>query len=106
MYKRQVFTDAAFEDDFFGYLASIATPGDPTLFQQLYNGMNSNVLDVSGPVGYIDGPSAEQWLMTAGEQRLGINPDKSYTIYYINWYDRPDFQFHVYTCLLYTSRCV
>ena len=35
--------------------------------------------------------------MTAGEQRLGINPDKSYTIYYINWYDRPDFQFHVYT---------
>ncbi len=94
---RTVFTDQAFEDDFFGYLASIATPGDPTLFQQLYNGMNSNVLDVSGPVGYIDGPSAEQWLMTAGEQRLGINPDKSYTIYYINWYDRPDFQFHVYT---------
>lgn len=94
---RTVFTDAAFEDDFFGYLASIATPGDPTLFQQLYNGMTSNVRDVTGPVGYIDGPTAEQWLMTAGEQRLGINPDKSYTIYYINWYDRPDFQFHVYT---------
>jgi hypothetical protein len=94
---RPVFTDQAFEDDFFGYLASIATPGDPTLFQQLYNGMNSNVVDVTGPVGYIDGPTAEQWLMTAGEERLGINPDKSYTIYYINWYDRPDFQFHVYT---------
>ncbi len=94
---RTVFTNAAFEDDFFGYLASIATPGDPTLFQQLYNGMASNVRDVTGPVGYIDGPSAEQWLMTAGRQRLGINPDRSYTIYYINWYDRPDFQFHVYT---------
>jgi len=94
---RTVFTDQAFEDDFFGYLASIAAPGEPTLFQQLYNGMNNNVLDVTGPVGYIDGPTAEQWLMTAGEERLGINPDKSYTIYYINWYGRPDFQFHVYT---------
>jgi len=94
---RTVFADQAFEDDFFNYLASIATPGNPTLFQQLYNGMNNNVLDVTGSVGYIDGPATEQWLMTAGQQRLGINTDKSYTIYYINWYDRPDFQFHVYT---------
>lgn len=91
------FTNQAFENDFFNYLASIATPGEPTLFQEIYNGMANNVLDVTGPVAYIDAPSAEQWLMTAGQQRLGINPDKSYTIYYVNWYDRPDFQFHVYT---------
>ena len=94
---KPIFTDQAFEDAFFGYLASIATPGAPTLFQQLYNGNENNVLDVSGNVGYIDAPSAEQWLMTAGQQQLGINPDRSYTVYYINWYDRPDFQFHVYT---------
>jgi len=94
---KPIFTDKAFEDAFFGYLASIAAPGAPTVFQQLYNGNANNVLDVSGNVGYIDAPSAEQWLMTAGEQWLGINPDRSYTVYYINWYDRPDFQFHVYT---------
>jgi len=94
---KPIFAGQAFEDAFFGYLASIATPGAPTVFQQLYNGNQNNVLDVTGNVGYIDAPTAEQWLMTAGQQQLGINPDRSYTIYYINWYDRPDFQFHVYT---------
>ncbi len=94
---KSIFTDQAFEDSFFDYLAAIATPGAPTVFQQLYNNNAGNVLDVTGNVGYIDAPSAEQWLMTAGQQQLGINPDRSYTIYYINWYDRPDFQFHVYT---------
>ena len=91
------FADQAFEDDFFGYLSSIAQPGDPTLFQATYNDQANNVLDVTGPVGYIDGPSAEAWLMDAGRSRLSINPDKSYTVYFINWYNRPDFQFHVYT---------
>lgn len=95
-YKTQ-FTNQAFEDDYFAYLASIAESGDPTLFQTFYNEQINNVLDVTGPVWYIDGPSAEQWLMDAGRSRLGINPDKSYTIYFVNWYDRPDFRFHVYT---------
>ena len=94
---RTVFADQAFEDDFFAYLSSIATPGAPTLFQQAYNSNATNVLDVTGDVGYIDAPSAEQWLTTAGQQRLGIDPGHSYTVYYIDWYDRPDFQFHVYT---------
>lgn len=59
------FANEAFEDDFFGYLGSIAEPGDPTLFQEFYNGQANNILDVTGPVWYIDAPSAEAWLMAA-----------------------------------------
>ncbi|CUS06343.1 conserved exported protein of unknown function [Candidatus Promineifilum breve] len=90
------FADAAFEDDFFGYLADTGTPGPMTLFQSDYNAQVNNVLDVTDPVLYIDGPSAEWWLMdNAG--RLGVDPAQGYTIFFINWYSRPDFQFHVYT---------
>lgn len=85
-----------FEDDFFGYLASIAAPGPMTIFQAEYNNQAGNVLDVTDPVWYIDAPSTEQWLMSnAG--RLDVNTDEGYTIFFINWYNRPDFQFHVYT---------
>lgn len=85
-----------FEDDFFGYLASIAAPGPMTLFQEEYNNQAGNVLDVTDPVWYIDAPSTEQWLMdNAG--RLDVNTGEGYTIFFINWYSRPDFQFHVYT---------
>lgn len=91
-----VWAGNAFEHDFFDYLGSIATPGPMTLFQAEYNNQASNVLDVTDPVWYIDAPSTEQWLMSnAG--RLGVDTDNGYTIFFINWYGRPDFQFHVYT---------
>jgi hypothetical protein len=86
------FTENAFADSFFGYLMEIGTPGDPTDFQLMYNDQKKNVLDVTGPVLYIDAPSVEAWL--AGN--LNLNPN-SYTIIFVNWYSRPDFQFHVYT---------
>ena len=85
-----------FEDDFFGYLGDIGVPGDPTTFQLLYNEQASNVLDVTGPVLTIDGPSAEWWL-NSNARRLDIDVSQGYTIFFINWYSRPDFQFHVYT---------
>ncbi len=85
-----------FENDFFGYLESAGHTGPMTLYQAEYNNMASNVLDVTDPVLYIDAPSTEQWLMSnAG--RLGVDTAKGYTIFFINWYSRPDFQFHVYT---------
>jgi hypothetical protein len=93
---RTKFANAAFEDDFFNYLASIGTAADPTDFQLQYNAQENNVLDVSGPVLYIDGPSAEQWL-ASNARRLGVDTRQGYTIFYINWYGRDDFQFHVYT---------
>lgn len=51
---------------------------------------------MAGPVLYLDGPAVERWLMEQGRSRLRINPERSYTLYLINWHGRPDFRFHVY----------
>ncbi len=85
-----------FEDQFFGYLKDIGKAGPLTLYQQQYNDQHKNVLDVAGPVLYVDAPSTEQWL-TAHNNDLGIDNQRGYTIYFINWYSRKDFEFHVYT---------
>lgn len=76
---------------FFRYLSQIGTVGEPTDFQLMYNDQESNVLDVSDEVLYIDAPSVEKWLARNFEK------EKGYTIVFINWYSRPDFNFHVYT---------
>jgi hypothetical protein len=78
-------------NQFFDYLEQIGRPGDPTAYQLAYNDQEKNVLDVTGPVLYIDGPSVEAWLA----DNLSVKPN-SYTVVFINWYSRPDFQFHVY----------
>ena len=89
---RFVYQNRHFNDAFFEFLAHKGTPGDPTAFQQLYNDQAKNLLDVTGPVLYIDAPSVEKFL--AG----GDSDDQpGYTIYFVNWYGRPDFRFHVYT---------
>lgn len=90
------FAPARFEDDFFGYLASIAQPGPLTPGLVYYNNQQTNTLDVTAPVWYIDAPSTENWLLD-NAPRLGIDPARSYTIFFVNWYDRPDFNFHLYT---------
>lgn len=87
------FANSSLTRKFFQYLGSIGTPGDPTLFQSAYNDMANNVLDVTGPVLYIDAPSVENWL---AKNIPNMNP-RGYTIVYINWYGRSDFKFHVYT---------
>ena len=81
---------------FFQYLTSIGTPGDPTWPQLAYNDETKNVLDVTGPVLSIDGPSVERWLSRAAQRELGIDPH-SYTLFFIDWYGQPGFKFHVYT---------
>ena len=80
-------------DRFFRYLQQIGTTGEPTDFQLMYNDQENNVLDVTSPVLYIDAPSVEKWLARQFEK------EKGYTIVFINWYSRPDFNFHVYTKL-------
>jgi hypothetical protein len=85
------FTDKNLTNKFFDYLKQIGSPGDPTLFQLQYNDQKHNVLDVTGPVLYIDAPSVENWL--AGK----LAKNRSYTLVFVNWYGRPDFNFHVYT---------
>jgi hypothetical protein len=86
-----------FEDQFFGYLGSAGGTADPTDFQLMYNDQLGNVLDVTGPVRYIDGPATERVLSQMAQSHLGIDTRRSYTIFFVNWYGREDFQFHVYT---------
>jgi len=89
-----VFADTAFEDAFFGYLDSIAVPMGTTLLQDLYNTQSARSLDVVGN-HWIDAPSVEQWL-AANSGLIGVDTS-DYTVFFVNWYGRPDFKFHVYT---------
>jgi hypothetical protein len=83
----------AYANALFGYLASIATPQPPTLFQQLYSTQPGRGATVVAN-HWIDAPTVEQWL--ADNPPAGVDPSK-YTVYLINWYGRADFRFHVYT---------
>jgi len=88
-----------FENRFFSFLRSAARPGspigfagNPTVYMTGYNDQASNLVDVTGPVLYIDAPSVERWL------EVNARPRKNgYTLYFINWYGRDDFMFHAYT---------
>jgi hypothetical protein len=62
---RTIETNTAFENRFFGYLKQIGQPGPLTTYQQLYNEQRKNVLNVKGPVLYIDAPSVERWLVSS-----------------------------------------
>jgi hypothetical protein len=47
-------------------------------------------------VRYIPAAATESWLEQQSMGWLGINRN-DYTVFLINWYGRPDFQFHTYT---------
>ena len=79
-----------FEDRFFRFLAQAGTPGAPTVFMTQYNSQATNVLDVTGPVLYIDGPTVERWLENNANPRTN-----GYTVYFINWFGRQDFRFQM-----------
>jgi hypothetical protein len=87
---------ARFEDRFFDYLSDIGTQGNLTFYQQAYNDMANNVLDVSDTALYVDAPSVEAWLAGNAHQ-LRIDVKRSYTVFFVNWHSRDDFQFHIYT---------
>jgi len=90
-----VYTDTTFEDAFFGYLGSLAVPMPLTIYQEAYNAQvaaTGNVTDNH----WIDAPSVEQWLANNADGALGIDTTQ-YTIFFVNWYGREDFKFHVYT---------
>lgn len=91
-----VFAPTSFEDAFFSYLASSGSIGPLTAFQDSYNGQVNKSLTIPADVLYIDALETERWLMTHGRSDLGLDVG-NYTIFFVNWYSRPDFQFHVYT---------
>ncbi|GHG03613.1 hypothetical protein GCM10017783_15150 [Deinococcus piscis] len=105
-----VFADQAFENDFFQYLSATGQEKPLTTFQKAYNCQaldeDGNYVDdcetpsnlITRPITSnleIDAPSTENWLAD-NASRLGIKKDE-YTVFLVNWYDRPDFKFHSYT---------
>jgi hypothetical protein len=84
------------EDAFFDHLARAGTVGAPDYYQSAYNAQVHNSLDVGPKVRFIDAQDTERWLETNAEASLNINPH-DYTVFLIDWYSRPDFEFHVYT---------
>ena len=90
----------AYASRLFAYLRGAGTPGPITAFQEAYNeqgngvpGQRRPLREVRGPILYIDAARAEKWLVDHDPEAA----DPGYTLYFINWYGHPDFQFHVYT---------
>jgi hypothetical protein len=102
------FADKTFEDNFFSYLTSIAQPSEPTLFQIAYNCQyipdpenppcEEPAPNIATPVDSnvtLDATLAEKWLVQNAPD-LGVDSSE-YTVFFVNWYSREDFKFHVYT---------
>jgi hypothetical protein len=87
------YASSGYEDRFFSTLSRLATPAPLTSLQQQYNDQQHNVLDVTDN-HYIDAPTVERWL--ALHPPAGVDTRRD-TIFFVNWYGRPDFKFHVYT---------
>jgi hypothetical protein len=86
------YTSRSWEDGFFAYLSSIAAPMPLTEWQQAYNDQARNALDVTSN-RWIDAPAVEKRLIDTAP--AGIDTRRP-TIFFINWYGRSDFRFHVY----------
>ena len=92
---RTVFADAAFEDAFFGYLASAAYgPFVPTGFQAYYSGHPLAGEDIIQN-WVLNATAVESWLIEHAPALPGVDTSRP-TVFYINWYGRADFRFHTY----------
>src|ERR671912_1509195 len=87
------YASSGYERKFFSTLSRLAEPAPLTEFQQAYNDQENNVLEVTGN-HHIDAPAVERWL--ADHPPAGVDTRQN-TIFFVNWYGRPDFKFHVYT---------
>ena len=86
------FTSSAWDASFFSALKGLAKPAPRTDFQDLYNAQ-AGTRDV-GQNNFIDAPSVEKWLID--HRPSGVDTRRN-TIFFINWWGRPDFIDHVYT---------
>ncbi|MFY1632758.1 hypothetical protein ACN27F_05610 [Solwaraspora sp. WMMB335] len=93
-YDYQVqYADRRYEERFFAELKRLAEPAPLTVYQELYNEQENNLVTVTDN-HHIDAPSVERWL--ALHPPAGVDTRRN-TIFLINWYGRSDFRFHVYT---------
>jgi hypothetical protein len=89
---RPYYTSRSWEDGFFAYLSSIAVAKPLTEWQEAYNDQAGR-LDVTDN-RWIDAPTVEKRLIDSAPH--GVDTRKP-TIFFINWYGRRDFKFHVYS---------
>lgn len=89
---RPTYTSRSWEDGFFSYLSSIATRRPLTEWQQAYNAQAGR-LDVTHN-HWIDAPAVEKRLIDSAPH--GVDTRRP-TIFFINWFGRGDFRFHVYS---------
>jgi hypothetical protein len=96
---RTVFADDAFEDAFFGHVASIAIGPIPlgTIYQQAYSSHPLAAQPI--PASYlVDATAVERWLADNAGPMLGVDTTRP-TVFFLNWFGRPDFLFHTYAFL-------
>jgi hypothetical protein len=96
---RTVFAGPEFEDGFFGHLASIAVGPIPggTFYQQAYSAHPLAAQHI--PASFlIDATEAERWLAANAGPLLGVDTTRP-TVFFLNWFGRPDFRFHTYAFL-------
>jgi hypothetical protein len=86
------YASTAWENAFFNALRGLARPASRTDFQELYNEQDGT-RDV-GDNNFIDAPTVEKWLIDHAPP--GVNTRRN-TIFFINWWGRPNFVDHVYT---------
>ncbi len=89
-----VYANQAFEDAYFNFLLANGAACGNSLFQDFYNIQQTRSLDVTENI-CIGATVAEKWLAENAGPMVGVDTTK-YTIFYINWYGRPDFRFHTY----------
>lgn len=104
-----VFANQAFEDDFFKFVQTqeVSQPAPLTSREKIFNcqgdptcttpsGNITRAIDANNNI-VVDALKTENWLAD-NVGRVGVKPGE-YTIYFVNWYDRPDFKFHSYARL-------
>jgi len=87
------YSDRRYEDQFFGALKRLAIKKPLTAYQTAYNDQRNNSVQVTENYE-ISAPAVERWL--AKHPPRGVDTRRN-TVFLVNWYDRPDFRFHVYT---------
>ncbi len=90
---RVTFADRGYENAFFGELARLGRKMPLTPAQELYNEQGAKATEVTSNTE-IPAPAVERWL--AYHAPPGVDTRRN-TVYLINWYERSDFAFHVYT---------
>ncbi|MFF5081715.1 hypothetical protein ACFY36_32090 [Actinoplanes sp. NPDC000266] len=87
------YADKSYENRFFSQLTKMAKPAPLTEYQTAYNAQPKRTRTITSNHA-IDAPSVEKWL--ALNPPSGVDTRRN-TIFFVNWYGRPDFKFHVYT---------